>query len=266
MTQLRAPMNSISPLSILAAALISLPLLTSTGCLKGDLLLDITKDGSGSIEVNYSISENAISQLDALSKLSIQLDTVSGRQPAVLLKDPDMMLFLRPEEDKIRKRLAVYQKNGITIDRLRVNSNNSIRNVDLRLKFLNITDVARADFFPDAGFSLYKNDKGNYIFLRKSMSESGRGKTTLLNPDMQKLAAPVTEGFSVSIKVHTPGRVLESNAHDKGVASATWTFDQERDPAAFQKLQNQEFAILIEGKDVRIPDIKIVKTRPASKQ
>lgn len=258
-------MNKTSIKRILAVTLTSLPLLISSGCLKCDMILDLTKDGSGSIEVNYSISENSIAQLDTFAKLTRQLDAVSGKQPDAVLKDPDMMLFLRPEEEKLRKRLSAYQKNGLTIDKLRVSSNNSWRNVDLRLKFLNIADVARADFFADAGFSLYKNSKGNYIFLRKSMSESSRGKTTLLNPDTQKLAAPMLEGFHFSVKIHTPGRVLESNAHDKSVTSVTWNFDQDRDSAAFQKLQNQEFAILIDGTDVKIPDIKIVKTRPEPK-
>lgn len=266
MTQSKVLMNNIKLKHLAVVIIATIPLVICSGCLKCDLTLDITKNGAGFIEVNYSISENAVSQLNALANVTKQLDAVSGRKPETVLKDPDMMLFLTPEEDKLRKRLSVYKKNGLTIDKLRVSSNNAWRNVELRLNFLNIADVARADFFPDAGFSLYRRSNGSYVFLRKSISEAAKNKNILLTADTQRLIAPILEGFDVSIRIHTPGRILDSNAHSKAVASATWTFDQERDPSAFQKLQKQEFVILIDGTDVKIPDIKIVKTTPEPKK
>jgi len=118
-------MNKTSFRRFAAITLTSLPLLLSAGCLKCDMILDLAKDGSGSLEVNYSISENSISQLDAFAQLTRQLDAVSGKQPDALLKDPDMLLFLRPEEEQLKKRLSAYQKNGLTVEKLRVSSNNA---------------------------------------------------------------------------------------------------------------------------------------------
>ena len=253
------------PTALLTLAL--LPFLF-TGCLKCDILLELSPDGSGSIESTYSVSENAIAQLNAMVKLGKQLDEISGDQSREALKDPEIMLFLNADKDKIRARLAPYEKNGLVLDKLRVRSRNAWRTVDIRLEFDDIAKLAKADFFKDIGFEFYRRQSGNYVLKRPSMNADNPNNETVNNADARRLMAPVLEGFEMTVKVHTPGRVLESTAPGGGAglsSAATWVFDLEKDPKAFQKLQDQEFIILIDGTGVNIPDIKLDKKDSSAK-
>lgn len=237
--------------------LLAVPLL-STGCLKCDMLLELAADGSGYMEVTYSISENAVAQLNSMLKLGKHLDQVSAETPTAPLEDPKLMLFLDPDENKIRDELSKYKKYGLKLDKLRVKSRNARRTVDIRLEFKNIAEVAKADFFSDIGFSLYRRKSGDLVFFRRNMNADNPNKNILADEAAQKMVAPILEGFEVTVKIHTPGKVLDSNAQSHGLTSATWSFIQDTDPKAFQKLQEQEYIILMDGSGVTIPDIKVV--------
>ncbi len=236
--------------------LLALPFL-STGCLKCDILLELSPDGSGSLESTYSVTESATAQLKAMLKLSQQLGQISTGVQADP-KDPEMMIFLDPNEGRIRKKLAKYKKYGLTLDKLRIKSRNARHTVDIKLKFEDIAKVAQADFFSDIGFSLYRRKSGDLVFFRHNLNAGNPNKELLASTDAQEMIAPILEGFDVNVKVLTPGRVLDSNAHTRSVRSATWSFDQDKDPSAFQKLQSQEYIILIESTGITIPDIRIV--------
>jgi hypothetical protein len=238
--------------------LLAVPLLCS-GCLKCEVILDIQKDGKGSIEASYSVSENAVAQLNSMVKLSKQLNQMSADSAKKDLKDPELLLFLDPDEKKIRARLAEYKKFGLEIDKLRVKTRNSWRSVDLRLEFDDLAEVAKADFFSEIGFSLYKRKSGDYVFFRQNFNAGNPNAAIVKDPSAQRLISPILEGFEVTVKVHTPTRVVDTNADSSGLTSATWTFRQDKDPQSFQKLQNQEYIILMDGSGISIPDIKIVK-------
>ncbi len=246
---------------LLICAVLLIPALC-TGCLKGELLLEIDKHGSGSLEASYSITENAVAQLKSMVDLAHRLEDMSLGKSKAPEPDPGILLFLDPDEQKIRAELAKYEKSGLKLDKLRVRSRNARRSVDLRLKFNDIIDVARADFFADIGFSLYRRKSGDLVFFRKSMNENNPQKGVLADESAQRLIAPILEGFMITVKIHPPGRILESNATSAGLNSATWVFDQDKDPRAFHRLQNQEYIMLIEGEGITIPDIKIVTSKP----
>lgn len=240
----------------LAALLLTLSLF-ATGCLKCDILLALSPDGSGYIESSYSITENATSQIRSMVKLGKQLDMVTSSVSSEPTRNPEMMLFLDPDENQIRKELAKYEKFGLVVNKLRVRSRNSTRFVDIRLDFKDIAKVAQADVFADIGFSLYRRKSGDLVFFRRNLNAGNPDKDILDSPEAQRMIAPILEGFNVTVKVHTPGRILDSNAHTRALKSATWTFDQDKDPKAFQNLQSQEYIILIDSTGITIPDIKI---------
>ena len=240
--------------------LLAAPLLFS-GCLKCEVLLDLDKSGSGSLETSYSISENAVAQLKSMVKLSKQLGQMSGESAESTLKNPELLLFLDPSEEKLLARLNQYKKFGLEVDKLRVKSRNSWRSVDLRVEFDSIAEIAKTDFFPNIGFSLYKRKSGDYVFFRQNFNAGNPNKSVVQTPSAQRLITPIIEGFDVTVKVHTPTRVLDTNADSRGLNSATWIFDQDKDPKSFQRLQNQEYIILLDGAGMAIPDIKIVEKK-----
>ena len=249
--------------TLLAAAILAAPVLI-TGCLKADLLLDLKQDGSGYLEAEYTLSETSINQIKSMVKLSQDLDKVSLGKSQKQPPDPAMLLFLDPDETKIRSELEKYSKFGLSVNKLRVRSSSGQRTVDMKLEFNSIADLARADFFSDIGFSLYRQKSGDLVFHRKSMGENKSAANIFDDENARRLIAPILEGFMVTVRIQPPGRILESNADSSGVSSATWTFDQEKDAKAFQRLQNQEFTMLIDSTGVKIPDIKIVRNSAAA--
>jgi hypothetical protein len=228
----------------------------AAGCIKLDQALIIRDDASGTFEVAYTISEDAVSQARAALKLREQM--AGPEQSAGESVDERLTaIFLNPAEDAIRREIKKYAGLGITLDKLEVKSRESSRYVHMKLSFKNLAEVAKADFFRQNGFSLSKNSSGNYVLLREAASKPGNESTSLLPPDAAKLLTPILAGFNVVVNVSVPGKILKTNAHKSAAYSATWSFDLDRDPNAFTALQNQQFNIAFDGRGLNLPQIKL---------
>ena len=228
----------------------------AAGCIKLNESLTLKEDGSGSLDVTYSIAEQTITQLKAMNKLRDQLAIVSGDPSDVAAKDDLSALFMDPVEDSMRKRLKGYEKFGITAPTVRVESRNAGRYVTLKLLFDNLANAAKADFFQEHGFFLSKNAKGNYLLNRPAEAPDGSTSMDFSDPESVKLLTPLLGGFKVVIKVNTPTKILDSNATEKAARSATWSFDFDKDPKAVLALQRQAFTVLFDGTGASLPAVK----------
>lgn len=254
-------MTPASPKAPLIGAVILAALLPfASGCLKGSFTLDINRDRSGSFEANYAVSETAISQISSLIQVSRQLEALSSSVKRNEQKE-DIMLFLNPDETRLRQLISRYEKDGVRLDKLKIRSKDSRRSVDLRVEFTDIVKLAKTDFFPDIGFSLYRKPSGDYIFFRKNLASEQSSADILKTPEMQRLINPFLSGMEVSVKLRAPGRILQTNAHNHGLKSATWIFEHDKNPGAFEALQKQEYIAVIDGSELSIPDIRIVKAK-----
>jgi len=240
---------------ILRLALVAL-LILATGCLKVDQTLSINDDGSGSLQVEYSVSEQAISQLRAMRKLTQQMAAATGEQAAAIPKDDRAYMLLDPQKQSLTAELEKLKPYGVTVDELEVETRNARRNVRVQLRFKSLAEVAKSDWFVEYGFLLYKGPRGNYVFDRPA---SGTGDDSVMDfssPEMVRLLNPLLTGFSVISKVRTPGVILRTNAHRHSQHVAQWQFDFDEDPNALVGLQNQRMLILFEGRGVTLPTIK----------
>jgi hypothetical protein len=219
--------------------------LLASGCLKLEETFTIRADGSATLDLVYDISEQAVSQMKALLKVKAQMAALTGDEPVA--QDDRLELFLNPAEDQIRRRLKPYEKLGITVDRLRVETRDNWRHVQLKATCKNLTDLAKADFFADCGFSLSRDKDGNYTLVRdpESQNETPAG---LPDPETLKLMTPILDGFSTTFKIATPGKIIRTNAHSKSAYAVSWEFNFNKDPSAINKLQDQQFKVVFEGK------------------
>ena len=225
------------------------------GCIKSDTTITLNSDGSGVLEASYEISEVAVNQIKAMNKLREQMSQINGPNESFALLHPIAVALFDPEESSLRRIFTKYSGNGIKIEKLRVDKRDQWRSVVLKLPFNNITNVAKADFYPDYGFSLIKRKDGNYLIKRRSEA-SGNRITGFLNTSANsKLLASVLSGFKVVVKVIVPSKVLDSNASTKGLYSAVWSFDYDKDVNAFTALQNQDFTVMFDGKTINLPQI-----------
>jgi hypothetical protein len=227
----------------------------SAGCVKLDQTLVVNKDASGSLDVSYAISEDAIVQAKAAFKLREQMAMETDKSDVAITDDPLTQAFLEPNADQIKQEIAKYARNGIKLESLSIKTVQGWRNVKMKLTFKNLANVAKADFFQKNGFSLSKTADGNYALQREASS----GNINSLSPDMVKLFSPMLAGFNVILNVSVPGKILKTNAYKTSpqTNTATWSYDYDKDQNAFSAIQNQAFSIVFDGKGLTLPTITV---------
>lgn len=231
-------------------------MLAISGCLKVDQTLTLEKNGSGNLEILYSIPEQTVTQMKSMFKLRDQMDTVLGQTSPQTKEDEFERTFFDPSEEQIKRLVKKYEKFGITVDMLKVETRNAARNVSLKLVFADLGQVAKADFFPRHGFSLFRNNDNTYTFSRSPDNDETILKPNEITPESAGLLTPVLSGFRVSLKVNTPGKILESNASRKTLYNAAWIFEFDKDPNAVELLQNLSMKIVFDGKGSKIPEVR----------
>lgn len=223
-----------------------------SGCLKLQQTLTINADASGLYSLSYSISEDAIVQARAVSKLS----GLAVMQGSGQTEDRFTRMFLNPDEATLRREFKTYERYGVTIDSLKVQTKGGWRQVALRLAFKDIAQLQKADFFRDYGFSLVKNAGGNYVFVREAASRTRKASDLPLPPETIRLLAPILAGLSLDFNVSVPGRIVTTSAHRQTQNTATWSYRFDKDPNAFVAVQRQQFNVLFEGKGLTLPDVR----------
>ena len=234
----------------------SLLAVLATGCIELKQDLELKPDGSGRLRVSYSISEHSISQLQAMLVLKEQMARISGNATPMTEEDKQAMMFLIPDETAIRKSFKKYEKYGISATELSVSTRNNRKHIYVEAHFKNIAEVAKADFFEFYGFSLLRLANNNYVFYRSPQKADGVAPPILSDKQTEKLLSPLLGGFSVSLNVKTPGRIIKTNAHDKQRYSAIWIFEFDRDPNVLQTLQSRSMSIVFDGKGLSLPEVK----------
>jgi hypothetical protein len=242
-----------------AALLLGAGLLT--GCLRVDQTLTIKPDGSGTIELKYSVAERAVTQLKAMRKLQSQLARVAGKED----KDDEVTryayLFLMPREEALRRECERYADLGIEIEKLDVSTRGAWRNVNLKLVFKRIDALPKTPVFKYIGFSLVRNKYGQYVFHRVSEPDPAFNPPNLNDPAVLKSVSPILGGFRVSIRLNTPGRILKTNAPRRSSRACVWVYDFARDPMAVAEIQRGRLVTVFDGSGLDLPEFRQV--RPA---
>jgi len=226
------------------------------GCLRVENTLTIRKDGSGEIDLEYSVSESAVSQLRAMRKLQGQMAMVAGESVADDEETRYAYMFLMPDEDEIRRECERYARHGITVDNLKIETRNAWRHVDLKILFTNLKGLAATDVFKYVGFNLVKNSDGNYVFYRAAAPKQDFNPPNCEDPDVLKMLSPILRGFSVELTVRTPGRIIRSNASSKSGYTSMWTYDFERDPTAVVRIQTHKLITIFDSTGLDLPEIR----------
>jgi hypothetical protein len=173
---------------------------------------------------------------------------LSGEEAEAAVKEDYSELFLNPIDSQIRREMKKYEKFGIILERLKIETRDNWRHVELKLSCKNVADLQKMSFFSQYGFSLSKDEEGNYSFFRERETANADSSANLPDATTLKMMAPVLEGFNAVFRVNTPGKVLKTNAHIKTLRNVSWEFNYDRDPNTIMALQNQQFKIVFEGK------------------
>lgn len=234
-------------------ALIALLLLpVCSGCLRLEETLSLRADGSGTLEMNYVVPESTMAQLKAMRALRDRLAAIQGEEAEVTDDEYTRFLVYYGSED-IEKKFKEYEKHGIRLERLRVETRQARRHVEIKAAFRDVSQLQNTALFPHHGFTLTRQSDGVYFFRRPALT-AGEPTPRPSREDISTLT-PILRGFYVRIQVNTPGRVVRTNAPRKSLYRAEWVFDFTQDPNAFTDFQNEEFRIAFEGKGISISPI-----------
>ena len=225
-----------------------LALLATTGCLQIEQILLLRKDGSGTFDVNYTIPNETSERIQAMLRLTREMALAAGDAAPAPAEDDFTRMLFKPKKSEIETLLASYREHGIRVLNLKVENRNAAYEVALKVEFDDIARVAKADFFERYGFSMVRTSKGNYLlYTRPATDEPMDPAWNANNTEALSRLTPFLNGFAFALEVHTPGRVIKTNADSRTSYTAEWEFRFAQDPNAVSELQRKRMTVLFDG-------------------
>ena len=237
--------------------LLIVAVMAASGCVKLKQTLTLKKDGSGEMEIEYVITDQALTQLTAMFNLEKELALAAGEQPPAVKPNDLTRLMLDPDEDAIRTQFKTYRSLGVTFEDLKVDVREGRKHLKMKILFQDLAKLAQADFFADHGFSLERTPEGNYMLTRVPPDSQAGAEPPprISDPETEKELTPLLGGFSASYSVKVPGRIIRTNAPRKSLYSAEWAFNFDDDPNAFANFHFQRLALLFDGENLDLPAV-----------
>jgi hypothetical protein len=230
-------------------------LLLATGCLKFQEELIIKDNGSGTLELNYSIAEQMITQIQAMNKLRETLDTQSASNTAQKVSLDWTKFLFDPQKDEIVAKLKEYEPLGIASEKVEIKSRDIRRDVNVKIRFNSLDSLVKTDFFREFGFAITKHPSGAYIFERAPAAGTEAVRPDFSNPETVRMISPLMSGFNVSLSISTPGRIIDTTGTTAGPYTTAWSYDYDQNPNALTALRNQRFRVAFDGTGLVLPQV-----------
>ncbi|MBK5970080.1 hypothetical protein Thiosp_03265 [Thiorhodovibrio litoralis] len=231
------------------------------GCVKVEQTLTLEKDGSGTLDVRYGMSEQTIAQMEAMQQMTESM----GQEAA---EDSGSEPPFDFDEAEVREQFETEAPEGIELVSLSSESVDGWKYMNLKLTFDDLAALQQTDFFSDSELSLTKNADGNYVLVQSTGAGEAMpptppdGSDAAQNAMMQQMAA-MFAGMRIATTVVAPSEVIESNATESDGREASWVFDVDEDPTVLSKLQNMTLRMVFKGKGV---DISEFSSAPAESE
>ena len=240
--------------TLLKTAVIAVILFTCASCITLDTELSLNKDGSGTLSMEYAITESSVAQIKGMLALERDLALAAG-DPAPTHDENDLIrMMMNPVDTRINDHLKSYSKHGVTLEKIEFRSRESSMQIETILAFNSLEDLSKTDIFQQFGFSLGIDKEGNYVLQRSPHNRAAESFDPLDSEEAKTLVS-LLGGMHITLKIITPGRVLKTTADDRRSFSAEWRFDFDRDPNILANIQKQYFLVVFEGEGVDLPPI-----------
>ncbi|MBK1617839.1 hypothetical protein CKO42_05085 [Lamprobacter modestohalophilus] len=223
-----------------------------TGCIKVDQTLTLNKDGSGTLNMRYGMSEQAIAQVEAMEKMGEAMQESGGE---ALDMDAERPFDLDFDEAKVREEFEAEGLEGVELASVKSESVDGWRFMEMKLTFDNLTALKQTDYFDGSELSLSKDAEGNYVLTQRSTDNGDDGDDEEMDPQMLKQMAAMFAGMRIANRVIVPTEIIETNATDIDGRSASWVYDIEKDPTILSQIQNFNMRVVFssEGTSIAMP-------------
>lgn len=218
------------------------------GCVKMDTVLSLRRDGSGTLDISYSVTEEVVDRIKAMQTLHRELTPPEDAAAAAPL-----YAFFDPSQERLEAAVRKLEKYGVKAEDLVFENREVSRHVRARLYFEDLAKLAKAPAFQQYGFNLTRNAQGDYVLSRPSRTRDASADLPYGDPEVTRNLGPMLEGFRVDVRIETPGRILDTNASRSSPTSAMWSFDFARDPAAVAAFRDRDLTVVFDGRGLSLP-------------
>ena len=131
---------------------------TLAGCIKVDQTLILDKDGSGTVDLTYGMSEESISQGRDIARNMFDSSNPGSSSP--------IMPFDFSDED-VRSDFKEFERDGVVLKSLKTEARDGWKFRRMVIGFKSLAGLAKAGFLADRNISLAKDPRGNYVFTQQ---------------------------------------------------------------------------------------------------
>jgi hypothetical protein len=216
----------------------------AAGCVQLEQDLTLKGDGSGTVRFAYAVpeAEQTLTQQAAREMLKHSLALGGNTRLPQDMTDAEL-----------KKQFEGFAKHGVKLEQLATERKpgRTIRRGVISFKTLE--GLARA-LLAERTVALTRDARGNFQLLQ----QPGGGQTVssrlavVAAEDANPLVAELFRGFRATLRVTTPGRILDGNAAQTEGTTALWRFDYAADPLAVAKLLQKPLRLSFEGRGLTL--------------
>lgn len=228
-------------------------LLATAGCIKVDQTLTLNKDGSGTLDIRYGMSEQTIAQLEAMEQMS---KSMGGEETG---GDQDSPFDF--DENKVREEFEADKPEGVELVSVASETVDGWKYMQLVLKFDDLASLKKTDFFAESDLSITKDAEGNYVLVQKSGAGDNlgtpddEGMDKAMQQQMMQQMAAMFAGMRIATSIVVPTSIVETNATEVSGNKASWVFDIDKDPQALTKIEDMDLRVVFSADGVNLPEI-----------
>jgi hypothetical protein len=227
-------------------------MLAAAGCVKVDQTITLNKDGSGTLDMRYGMSEQTIAQLEAMQQMSQTM----GEDAAMDQDSP-----FEFDEAKVREEFEATKPEGVELVALSSETVDGWKFIDMKIAFDDLAALKRTELFEDSDLSLRRDDDGNYVLTQASgpddMTDMGGagGDEGAMEQQMIEQMAAMFAGLRLETRVVVPTRIIDTNGTVVDEKTASWVFDIDEDPSVLTKLDAMKLRVVFAGKGLSLPEL-----------
>jgi hypothetical protein len=230
--------------------------LVLTGCIKLDQTLTLEKDGSGTLDVRYGMSEQAIAQLEMMEQMSQSMGEGDGTG---IEMDADTPFDFDFDEAQVREDFESQDLEGVELISASSETVDGWRYMELKVKFDSLGALMKTEFFEDSEMSLTKDAEGNYVLSQRSgdggdTEDASSGDEEMQAQMLEQMSA-MFAGMHIANRVVVPSEIVETNATEVDGRTAAWVFDIDEDPSVMTKLENLSMRVVFSSDGVTMPEL-----------
>lgn len=207
-----------------------LPLLAFlAGCIQVEETITLNADGSGIMELSYSVADQQAVMLESAIIADEQLDA------------GDDFSF---SADAIRRQFDEMDFEGVELIQADSSVKDGRRNISMAVKFESLDALSETPLMSERRVALQKGGDGRFTFTQRAGASAISSQA---GAEMPAMVQSMFQGLKVQICVKTPGRIVSSNASETDGREARWIYDISNDSNAFARIQNMDVQVSFEA-------------------